>query len=49
MNYKIADALNVNVTCVWLITQMTNGEPADKSEGKGGTSQTQIAGITIPV
>jgi S1-C subfamily serine protease len=49
MNYAIAQALDVNVTYGWAIAQVTSGGPADQAGLKGGTSQTQVEGNTIPV
>src|SRR4030066_2477395 len=39
MNYEIANAMGVNVTYGWLITEVTNGGPADKATLSGGKRQ----------
>jgi S1-C subfamily serine protease len=44
MTYEIAQAMNVNVTYGWLLTQITSGGPADEANLQGGTKQVQIAG-----
>ena len=44
MTYEIAEALNVNVTYGWLVTQVTSNGPADKAGLRGGTSQVLVAG-----
>ena len=49
MNYEIANTLNVDVTYGWLVATVTSGGPADNAGLKGGTSQTQVAGSTIPI
>ena len=49
MNYEIAKAMGVNVTYGWLITDVTNGGPADHATLKGGTRQVQFSSGTIIV
>lgn len=49
MTYKIAQAMNTNVTYGWLITKVTNGGPADQAGLKGGTTQTNIDGTATLV
>jgi S1-C subfamily serine protease len=49
MHYDIAQALDSNVTYGWLIGQVTSGGPAANAGLKGGTSQIQVAGNTVPV
>ena len=49
MNYEIAKAMGVNVTYGWLITEVTNGGPADQATLKGGTRQVQFSSGTIIV
>lgn len=49
MTYRIAQAMNVNVTYGWLISGVTNGGPADKAGLRGGTNQVQIAGTTVTI
>ena len=44
MTYEIAQAMNVNVTYGWLLTQITSGGPADEANLRGGTKQVLIAG-----
>ncbi|HJW65840.1 MAG TPA: trypsin-like peptidase domain-containing protein [Candidatus Bathyarchaeia archaeon] len=49
MNYEIAKAMGVNVTYGWLVTDVTNGGPADKATLKGGTRQIQVSSSTVIV
>jgi len=49
MTYEIANAMDVNVTYGWLITQVTNGGPADQATLQGGTRQIQVSSGTIIV
>jgi S1-C subfamily serine protease len=49
MNYEIAKAMGMNVTYGWLITDVTNGGPADQATLKGGTRQVQFSSGTIIV
>ena len=49
MTYGISQAMKVNVTYGWLITQVTSGGAADKAGLKGGTTQTQVDGTTITI
>jgi 2-alkenal reductase len=49
MTYEIAQAMGVNVTYGWLITQVTSGGPAANAGLKGGTKQVLIAGEYITV
>jgi S1-C subfamily serine protease len=49
MNYRIAEAMKVNVTYGWLIAQVTSGGAADKAGLKGGTTPTQVEGTTITI
>lgn len=44
MRYSIAQAMNINVTYGWLITQVTNGGAADNAGLKGGDQQVRING-----
>lgn len=46
MTYEIAQAMNVNVTYGWLLTQITSGGPADEADLQGGTRQVIVAGET---
>jgi S1-C subfamily serine protease len=47
MTYEIAKTMNVNETYGWLITQVTNGGPADEANLQGGTRQITVAGQSI--
>jgi len=47
MTYEIAKTMNVNETYGWLITQVTNGGPADEASLQGGTRQIIVAGQSI--
>jgi S1-C subfamily serine protease len=48
MTYEIAQAMDVNVTYGWLLTQITSGGPAEKANLQGGTKQALVAGeLTI--
>jgi S1-C subfamily serine protease len=49
MTYEIAQAMNINVTYGWLITQVTSGGPADKAGLRAGTKQVLIAGERITI
>jgi S1-C subfamily serine protease len=49
MNYEIANAMGVNVTYGWLITDVTNGGPADQATLQGGTRQIQLSSSTVIV
>jgi S1-C subfamily serine protease len=49
MNFRIAQAMNTNVTYGCLINSTTSGGPADKAGLKGGTSQVQIAGQEVTI
>jgi S1-C subfamily serine protease len=42
MSYALAQAMGVNVTYGWLITQVTNGGAADNAGLKGGSQQVRI-------
>jgi len=44
MTYEIADAIGVDATYGWLITQVTSGGPADDAGIQGGTKQVAVAG-----
>ncbi|MCX6665807.1 MAG: trypsin-like peptidase domain-containing protein [Euryarchaeota archaeon] len=44
MKYSIAQAMNINVTYGWLITQVTSGGAADNAGLKGGDHQVRING-----
>lgn len=49
MTFGIAQAMNVNVTYGWLITQVTSGGAADKAGLRGGTTQAQVEGSTVTI
>jgi S1-C subfamily serine protease len=49
VTYEIAQKINANVTYGWLITQVTDGGPADKAGLKGGTQQVVIGGQNIVI
>jgi S1-C subfamily serine protease len=49
MTFGIAQVMKVNVTYGWLITQVTNGGPADKAGLRAGTTQAQIEGTLVTV
>ncbi|MEM3551950.1 MAG: trypsin-like peptidase domain-containing protein [Candidatus Bathyarchaeia archaeon] len=49
MTYEIAQAMGVNVTYGWLITQVTSGGPAANAGLRGGTKQVLIAGEYVPI
>ena len=49
MTYWIAQAMNVNVTYGWLISQVTRGGPADTAGLRGGTTRVQIQGSSVTV
>jgi S1-C subfamily serine protease len=42
MGYSVAQAIGVNVTYGWLITQVTNGGAADNAGLRGGNQQVRI-------
>ncbi|MCJ7759514.1 trypsin-like peptidase domain-containing protein, partial [Candidatus Bathyarchaeota archaeon] len=44
MTYEIAEVMNTNVTCGWLIAQITADGPSAKAGLQGGTQQVSIAG-----
>lgn len=44
MTYEIAEVMNANVTCGWLIAQITADGPSAKAGLQGGTQQVSIAG-----
>jgi S1-C subfamily serine protease len=44
MTYEIAEVMNANVTCGWLIAQITADGPSAKAGLQGGTRQVSIAG-----
>ncbi len=46
MTYRIAQAMNTDVTYGWLITQVASGGPADQATLKAGTKQATIDGST---
>jgi len=49
MDYYIAEAMNINITYGWLITNTINGGPAQAAGLRGGTQDITIAGTTIPI
>jgi S1-C subfamily serine protease len=49
MTYEIAQAIGVNVTYGWLITQVTSGGPADQAGLQGGTQQVTVAGQSVMI
>jgi S1-C subfamily serine protease len=49
MTFGIAQAMKVNVTYGWLITQVTSGGAADKAGLKSGTTQAQVQGTTVTI
>lgn len=49
MTFGIAQAMNVNVTYGWLISQVTSGGPADKAGLRGGTIQAQVEGSLVTI
>jgi S1-C subfamily serine protease len=49
MTYDIAQAIGVNVTYGWLITQVTSGGPADQAGLRGGTQQVIAAGQSVMI
>jgi S1-C subfamily serine protease len=49
MTYEIAQAMNIDVTYGWLLTQVTSGGPGDKAGLQAGTKQVLIAGERIIV
>jgi S1-C subfamily serine protease len=49
MNFEISNALGVNVTYGWLITEVTSGGPADEATLQGGTRQIQVASSLVTV
>jgi len=49
MSYSIAQAMKVNVTYGWLITQTTSGGAADKAGLKGSNQQVRINGRWVAI
>jgi S1-C subfamily serine protease len=49
MTYEIAQAMDVNVTYGWLISQVTSGGPADEANLQGGTQQVTVAGENVMI
>jgi S1-C subfamily serine protease len=49
MTFRIAQAMNTNVTYGCLINSTISGGPADKAGLKGGTTQVQIAGQGVRI
>jgi S1-C subfamily serine protease len=49
MTFGIAQAMNVNVTYGYLITQVTSGGPADKAGLRGGTTQATVEGTRVTI
>ena len=49
MTFEIAQAMGVNVTYGWLITQVVSGGPAATAGLRGGTKQVLIAGEYVTV
>jgi len=49
MTFGIAQAMNVNVTYGWLITQVTSGGAADKAGLRGGTTQALVEGTSVTI
>jgi S1-C subfamily serine protease len=49
MNFEISNALGVNVTYGWLITEVTSGGPVDEATLQGGTRQIQVASSLVTV
>lgn len=47
MTYEIAEVMNTNVTCGWLIAQITADGPSAKAGLQGGTQQVSIAGKSV--
>ncbi len=47
MTYSIAQEMGADVTYGWLVTQVTNGGPADQAGLKAGTQHTNIDGTTV--
>lgn len=47
MTYEIADVMNTNVTCGWLIAQVTADGPSAKAGLQGGTQQASITGESV--
>ena len=47
MTYEIADVMNTNVTCGWLIAQVTADGPSAKAGLQGGTQQVSITGESV--
>jgi S1-C subfamily serine protease len=49
MTYEIAQAIGIDVTYGWLISQVISGGPADEVGLRGGSKQANIAGQLITV
>lgn len=49
MSYSIAQAMKVDVTYGWLITQITSGGAADKAGLNGGDQQVRINGERVTI
>jgi S1-C subfamily serine protease len=49
MTYRLAQAMNTDVTYGWLITKVTNGGPADTAGIQGGTKQTAISSTSYVI
>jgi S1-C subfamily serine protease len=49
MTYEIAQAIGIDVTYGWLISQVISGGPADEAGLRGGSKQANIAGQLITV
>jgi S1-C subfamily serine protease len=49
MNYEIANAMGMDITYGWLITQVVSGAPADKAGLRAGTEQFQTPAGTIVI
>lgn len=49
MTYEIAEAMDVNVTYGWLITQITSGGPAYQADLQSGTQTVVVAGSYVVI
>jgi S1-C subfamily serine protease len=49
MTFEIAQAMNVNVTYGWLLTQVKSGGPADKAGLRGGTTEAKVEGTSVTI
>ncbi len=49
MTYRLAQAMDTDVTYGWLITRVTNGGAADTAGLQGGTKQTVISSTTYAI